>query len=163
MVAGTDAAEELLLVKLMVASPDGAGPDNVMVPFAPKPLVIVLGLTVNEEIVKGEPGVTVSTLWTLLLAEAVIMEVVVDVTAEFVRTRTRTLFIPDSMVAVLGTVAALVLLLERLMVLLPEGAAALATLITFAVELAPPATVDGSSVNEPRENDAGEVPVVFFM
>lgn len=46
--AGTDAAEELLLLRLMVASPDGAGPDSVMVPLAPKPLVTVLGLTVND-------------------------------------------------------------------------------------------------------------------
>jgi hypothetical protein len=37
----------LLLLRLMVASVDGAGPDNVMVPFAPKPLVMLVGLTVN--------------------------------------------------------------------------------------------------------------------
>lgn len=47
-VAGTDAAEELLLLRLMVASVDGAGPDSVTVPLAPKPLVTVVGLTVND-------------------------------------------------------------------------------------------------------------------
>jgi hypothetical protein len=38
----------LLLLRLMVASVEGAGPDNVMVPLAPKPLVTVVGLTVND-------------------------------------------------------------------------------------------------------------------
>jgi hypothetical protein len=47
-VAGTEAAEELLLLRLIVASPVGAGPDSVMVPFAPEPLVTVVGLTVND-------------------------------------------------------------------------------------------------------------------
>ena len=162
-VAGTDAAEGLLLLRLMVASVDGAGPDKVMVPFAPVPLVTAVGLTVNDEIVGGEPAVTVRVPCTLLLAEAVIVTLVDEVTPEFVRTRTRTLFIPDSMVAVLGTVAALVLPLDRLMVLLPAGATALATVITFAVELLPPAAVEGFSVKEPSENEAGDVPVVFFM
>ena len=106
---------------------------------------------------------TVRTALTLFLADAVIVEVVVEVTPEFVKTRTRTLFMPDSIVAVLGTVAAFALLLVRLMVSLPEGAAELATAITFAVALLPPATVEGVSVSEPRENDAGNVPVVFFL
>lgn len=70
---------------------------------------------------------------------------------------------PDSIVAVPGTVTAFVSLLERLMVWLPAGATALAAAITFAVELLPPATVEGVSVSEPSENDAGDVPVVFFM
>lgn len=97
---------------------------------------------------------TVRTPLTLFLTEAVIVEVVVEVTPEFVFTRTRTLFMPENIVAVLGTVAALVLLLARLTVALPEGAAELATAITFAVELLPPATVEGVSASEPRENDA---------
>ena len=107
--------------------------------------------------------VTVSTAFTLLLADAVIVEVVVEVTPEFVSTRTSTLFMPDSIVAVLGTVAAFVLLLDRLIVLLPDGATAFAAAITFAVELLPPATVEGVSASAPSENDAGDVPVVFFM
>jgi hypothetical protein len=107
--------------------------------------------------------VTVRTPLTLFLADAVTVEVVVEVTPEFVVTRTRTLFIPENIVAVLGTVAAFVLLLLRLMVWLPEGAAEFATAITFAVELLPPATVEGVSVSEPKENDDRDVPVVFFM
>ena len=70
---------------------------------------------------------------------------------------------PDSIVAVVGTVAAFVLLLDRLIVWLPEGATAFATAMTFAVELLPPATVEGVSVSEPSEKDAGDVPVVFFI
>src|SRR4029077_4627313 len=103
-----------------------------------------------------------STVLTLLLADAVIVDVVVEVTPEFVSTRTRVI-IPESIVAVPGRVAAFVSLLDRLMVLLPDGATAFAAAITFAVELLPPATVEGVSVSAPRENDAGDVPVVFFM
>jgi hypothetical protein len=162
-VAGTDAAAELLLLRLIVASVEGAGPDSVMVPLAPFPLITEVGLTVNVDIVGGVPAVTVSVPLTLLPAEAVIVTLVAEVTPEFVPTLTRTLFIPATMVAVDGTVAAPVLLLERLIVLLPLGATALATVITFAVELLPPATVEGLSVSDPREKDAGVVPVVFFM
>jgi hypothetical protein len=59
-VAGTDAAAELLLLRLIVASVEGAGPDSVMVPFAPFPLITEVGLTVKVDIVGGVPAVTVS-------------------------------------------------------------------------------------------------------
>jgi hypothetical protein len=102
--------------------------------------------------VPPEVGFTVRVALRLTeLYVAVIVVVVVVVTVLLV-TVALALVAPEGMVTVAGTVAAVVLLLERPTTAPPDGAGAVR--VTVACEVAPPVTDAGLSVIEESEGDA---------
>src|SRR6185369_9745960 len=142
-VAGTP-AEALLLVSAITAPPAGAAAVSVTVPVLPAPPTTVAGFSVTEA--NGEFTVRTPVVEAPLYV-AVMTTVVVVVTALLVTTNVAVVA-PAVTVTEAGTVAALVLLLVSVTTEPPAGAAVAS--ITVPVLPAPPITMAGLSVMEPK-------------
>jgi hypothetical protein len=144
--AGTWAADVLLLLRVTTAPAGGAAPLRVAVPVELLPPTTVPGDLLSEDKVAA---VTVRVALALPPSEAVIVEVAVDATPRVVTVKVAEVA-PAGTVTLAGTVAALVLLLVSVTEAPPVGAAALKA--TVPVELLPPTTLVGLS-----DTDATEV------
>jgi hypothetical protein len=127
----------LLLERVTTAPAGGAAPFSVTVPVALLPPTTELGVLVTED---NAAGLTVSVAVALTPRVAVIIDVVRDGTPKVVTVNVREV-LPARTVTLAGTVAAAVLLLERVTTAPPVGAALLR--VTVPLELFPPTTVVG--------------------
>ena len=153
--AGTLAAAVLLLDSVTCAPPDGAGPLKVTVPVEEFPPVTLAGLIVKEVRVGrgGGAGVTVSEADRVAPPKAPEILTVVDAATVLVLTVNIALVAPAATVTLAGTLAAAVLLLDRVTCAPPVGAGPLS--VTVPVDEFPPITLVGFSESEERETDAG--------
>ncbi len=148
--AGTVATEVLLLLSVTAVPPDGAGALSVTVPVEELPPFTLVGLRASEEIATPAAGVTVSVaVW---VTEPNVAEIVTATVAEtfFVVTVNEAVAAPAETVTLAGTVAALVLLLERVTTAPADGAGEFS--VTVPVEGDPPCTLGGSSASKVRLN-----------
>jgi hypothetical protein len=150
-VAGTVAAEVLLLVSVTAVPPAGAGPLKVTVPWEAEPPVTLVGLS-TRALAAGGVTVRVAVLVTPPLAADIVTVVEAD-TAVLVTVNVA-LVLPAVTVTVEGTVAADVLLLVSVTAVPPVGAGPLKVTVPWEVE--PPVTLAGLSV---RALTAGGVTV----
>jgi hypothetical protein len=145
-VDGTTATKLLLLDRLTTTPPLGAGPLSVTVPVAEFPPVTLVGLSVSEESVADlttSDAVRVTPLYEAeMLAE-------VDVPTGLVLTVNVALVAPAATVTLDGTIAALGLLLDRLITASPLGAGPLS--VTVPEADVPPVTLVGLNVSEESE------------
>ncbi len=147
--AGTVAVDVLLLERVTVAPPAGAGPLSVTVPVEGDPPVTLVGFSVSKESVGGACGSTVSEAVLVTPAYDAEMVTGVDAVTALVLTVNVALLAPAATVTLAGTVAVDVLLLERVTAAPPAGADPLS--VTVPVEVcAPPVTLVGFSVSEER-------------
>jgi len=137
--AGTCAADVLLLLNVTAAPPVGAAPLSVTVPVELLPPTTEVGDRVTED---KAAAVTVSVAFVLVPRVAVTTEVVVEATPNVVTVKVADV-LPAETVTLAGTLAAAVLLLVRLTETPPVGAAAFSR--TVPVELLPPTTLVGFS------------------
>ena len=148
---GTRATVVLLLERATCAPPAGAGPLRVTVPAEEFPPVTVVGFRESEESVDGggDAGVMVSE--ADLVAPLKVAEIVtaVDAATALVLTVKVALVAPAATVTVEGTLATVVLLLERATCAPPAGAGPVR--VTVPVEEFPPVTLVGLSESEERE------------
>ena len=152
--AGTRAAEVLLLDSATCAPPAGAGPLNVTVPVDEFPPTTLVGFNVNEEGVgAGEgTGVTVSEADTPTPPYAAEIATAVDALTTLVLTANVALVAPAATVTLAGVLATAVLLLDSITCAPPVGAGPLN--VTVPVEEFPPTTLFGLSVSDERESEA---------
>jgi len=147
MLAGTVAAEVLLLDRETTAPPLGAGPLSITVPVDGFPPLTLVGLTVSALRVGlgGGWGVTVSG--AVCVTPAYDAEIVtgVELATAIVVTCTVARVSPAATVMLAGTVAAEVLLLDRETTVPPLGAGPLS--ITVPVDGLPPLTLVGLTVS----------------
>lgn len=137
-VGGTCAAEVLLLASAMVAPPRGATAFRVMVAIEDWPPRTLLGFNDTDVI---EAGFTVSDAVLLTLSyEAVIVDVA-DAPTALVLTVNEAVVAPARTVTEAGTVATEVLLLERVTIVPPAGAALVS--VTVPLDELPPVTAVG--------------------
>jgi hypothetical protein len=153
--AGTVAALALELESVTAAPPAGAMPVSVAVPNEETPATTVPGLAV---IVESAAGITVSVaLCDTFRRVAPIDEVAVVPTPRAATVKVAVVA-PVATVTVAGTVAALVLLLDRLRTVPPTGAAPFN--VTVPVEVPPAATLAGESITlEGRPGSTVRAPV----
>lgn len=144
---GTCAAPALLLDNATTAPPDGAGPLRVTVPVDELPPSTEAGFM---EIETGWGALTVR-MAVCVVPSVAEMSADVFVATGLVTIAKLAVVWPATMVAVAGTCAAAVLLLERVSVTPPGGAGAL--IVTVPVEELPPITEDGARTTElaPKE------------
>jgi hypothetical protein len=135
---GTLAALVLLLARLTTTPPEGAGPLSETVPVALLPPVTSDGFIATKESLNGT---TVSTAVLLSPPYDAVIVTGVDELTGFVVTVNPAEFCPEGMVILLGTTAALVLLLVRLTTTPLEGAGPLRE--TVPVALLPPVALSG--------------------
>jgi hypothetical protein len=135
--AGTCAADVLLLLNVTTAPTAGAAPLRVTVPVELMPPTTEVGDRVTED---KDAAVTVSVAFMLVPRIAVTTEVVVEATPNVVTVKVADV-LPADTVTLAGTLAAAVLLLVRLTETPPVGAAAFSR--TVPVELLPPTTLVG--------------------
>ena len=156
---GTTATPVLLLVSVTTAPPVGAAAVNVTVPCDGVPPVTLVGLRVTPwRLAAGGSGVTVSVVVLLMaLYEAVSVTGVLAVTAA-VATANDALVAPAATVTLVGTVAALVLLLVSATTAPPDGAAA--DKVSVPVDAVPPTTDDGLTVTADNAAAAETAPAV---
>ena len=139
--AGTVAADVLLLVSVTAAPPAGAAPFKVTVPVDEVPPVTLVGLSVTLE---GVGALTVRfTDFVVPLSSAEMLTVALAVTGVVVIVNVA-LVAPAATVTLAGTVAADVLLLPSVTAAPPAGAAPFK--VTVPVEEVPPVTLVGLSV-----------------
>jgi len=137
--AGTCAADVLLLLSVTTAPAGGAAPLRVTVPVELLPPTTEVGDRVTED---KDADATVSVAFVLVPRVAVTTEVVVEATPNVVTVKVADV-LPAETVTLAGTLAAAVLLLVRLTETPPVGAAAFSR--TVPVELLPPTTLVGFS------------------
>jgi hypothetical protein len=141
-VAGTLAAA-LLSCKLITAPPDGAGPLRITVPVELFPPVTVVGLSVTEETSKG---LTVNAAVMVALNVADMVTTAGEETTLELTVKVAVVALAAT-VTLLGTVAAAVLLLDKVTTVPPVGAGPFR--VTVPVELVlPPVTVVGLSARD---------------
>jgi hypothetical protein len=154
--AGTVAAAVLLLDKLTTTPPAGAAPVSLTVAVDVFPPVTVVGFSV---IVESAAGLTVrAAVFVTSPYTAEMVDVLAAITALLV-TANVAVVAPAATVTFAGTVDAAVLLLDRVTTAPPTGAAAVSE--TLAVDVAPPVTVVGFSVN-PASTGADVPPTLNF-
>ena len=141
--AGTVAADVLLLVRVTAAPPAGAAPLNVTVPVEEAPPVTLDGLNERPEGI-GALTVKVADL-VVPLNSPEMLDVVLAATGVVVTVNVP-LVAPAATVTLAGTVAAAVLLLPSVTTAPPVGAALLN--VTVPVEEAPPVTLAGLTDTE---------------
>jgi len=126
--AGPRAAPVLLLESDTTAPPDGAAPLNVTVPVDDcVPPVTLVGFSVNEDSVTGggAAGFTVSVAVLVVPAYAALIVTAVEAVTALVLTVKLAVVAPAATVTLVGTRAAVVLLLESATIAPPDGAALL--------------------------------------
>ena len=155
--AGTCAADVLLLLKVTTAPTVGAAPLRVTVPVELLPPTTEVGDRVTED---KDAAVTVSVAFVLVPRVAVTTEVVVEATPNVVTVKVADV-LPADTVTLAGTLAAAVLLLVRLTETPPVGAAAFSR--TVPVELLPPTTLVGFSDTEDTLIAGFTVSVAFAL
>ena len=143
-VAGTCAADVLLLLSVTTAPVGGAAPLRVTVPVELLPPTTEVGDLLTED---NDDAVTVRVALALVPRVAVMTEVVVEDTPRVVTVKVADV-LPASTVTLAGTLPAVVLLLLSDTEVPPVGAATLS--LTVPVELLPPTTLVGLSVTEDR-------------
>jgi hypothetical protein len=150
---GTAATEVLLLLRVTVAPPVGAGPLSVTVPVELFPPLTEVGLSVSEESVTAAVGVTVRD--AVLVAPLSVAEMVTDCVevTMWVETENVALVEPAGTVTLEGKVATEVLPLLRATSAPPLGAALVR--VTVPWEVLPPTTLVGLRV---REDSVGPEP-----
>jgi len=141
-VAGTWAADMLLLETVTTAPPVGALPLRVTVPVELLPPTTEVGDLLSED---SDAAVTVIVAFVLTPRVAVMTDVVVEATARVVTVKVAEV-LPARTVTLAGVVAAAVLLLFSVTTAPLVGAAAVRT--TVPVELLPPTTLVGFSDTE---------------
>ena len=143
--AGTVAAAGLLLDRVTLVPPLGAAFVNVTVAVEELPPITVAGFNVSPDAAaEVEDVCTVNEAVMVAPAVAEIVTVVVAVTA-LVLTLKVAVVEPAATVTLVGTVAAAALLLDRVTLVPPLGAAFVS--VTVAVEELPPITVTGLNVS----------------
>jgi len=142
--AGTCAADVLLLLNVTTAPAVGAAPLRVTVPVELLPPTTEVGDRVTED---KDAAVTVSVAFVLIPRVAVTTEVVVEATPNVVTVKVADV-LPADTVTLAGTLAAAVLLLVRLTETPPTGAAPVR--VTVPVEGLPPVTLVGFKETEDR-------------
>lgn len=144
--AGSVAADVLLLVRETLAPPDGAALVSLTVPFELVPPVTVVGLTATDDNeAAGGGGDTVNTALRLAPPDEPLIVTGVDPVTDVVPTANVAVVAPAATVTLAGTVAAAVLLLPSDTLAPPDGAALVS--VTVPRELLPPTTVDGLSAS----------------
>lgn len=149
-VAGTVATAVLLLERETMTPPLGAGALSATLPVEEDPPVTLSGLSESEVRVGpgGGCGVTVrDAVWVTPAKDAEMMTEVEAVTGKVVTLKTA-VAAPAGTVTLAGTVATVVLLLERATMAPPVGAGALN--VRLPVEGDPPLTLVGFNLNEER-------------
>jgi large repetitive protein len=150
--AGTAAAGSVL-DSVAVNPPEGAAPVSVTVPCDAAPPVTLAGLTATDDNEAGGGGsVTVSTALRLAPPNAPLIVAEVDAATGTVLTVKVAFVAPAATVMLAGAVAAVVLLLVRVTIAPPDGAAL--DSVTVPCELLPPTTVAGLTVSD--DNAAGD-------
>lgn len=147
--AGTVAIAVLLLDRVTLLPPEGAGPSSVTVPVEVAPPVTEVGLRLSEAMFGG----STSSLTVRLMPPklAVIVERVFDALVVNVVMVNVALLVPASTVTLAGTVAAAVLLLVRVTT---RSTATMPVKVTVPVALLPPITGFGVAVTD--DNVAAE-------
>ncbi len=141
--AGTVAAEVLLLARVTNVPPLGAGPPSVTVPCEMLPPRTVLGFSVTDEApVRGK---TVSEVVVVTPPKPAEIVTGVDVVTALVVTVNVALVDPAGTMTLAGTVAAEVLLLDSVTAAPPDGAAPLR--VTVPCDVPPPTTLLGLNVS----------------
>jgi hypothetical protein len=137
--AGTAAASVLLLDRVTTTPPAGAAALSVTVPVDVLPPGTLVGWRLSD--VSVVAGVTVSCADRVAPSAPPEIVTMVDVVTGLVATINVAVVLPAGTVTPLGTVAAAVLLLDRVTVTPPAGAAALS--VTVPVDAPPPSTLVG--------------------
>lgn len=161
--AGTCTAAVLLLVSEIVAPPVGAAPLRVTVPVDEFPPVTLVGFSVTDDNDTEAPGFTVSVALLEPLLYVPVIVTLVTLATELVVTVNVAVVDPAATLTLIGTCAAVVLLLVRETLAPPVGAAPLS--VTVPVDELPPVTLVGLSVTDDNEmDDAGfTVSVAVFV
>ena len=155
--AGTCAADVLLLPNVTTAPTDGAAPLRVTVPVELLPPTTGLGDLLTED---NDAAVIVSVALVLPPRVAVMTEVAVEATPRVVTVKVADV-LPAATVTLAGTVAAAVLLLLSVTETPPAGAAAFSR--TVPVELLPPTTLVGLSDTDDTFSAGFTVSVVLAL
>src|SRR5216117_4134702 len=152
--AGTLATVVVLLDSVTIAPPVGAAVVNVTVPVLAAPPTTLVGLTVTEDkLAGGGGGLTVST--AVREAPPKVPEIVTGVatvTAVVVMEKFA-LSAPAATVTLAGTLATVALVLDKVTMAPPVGAAAVN--VTVPVLPVPPTTLAGLTVTEDKVGAAG--------
>lgn len=143
---GTEAAAALLLCRATAAPPVGAGPVSVTVPVEFVPPTTEVGFSDSAESVAGLTVSVAPACMPLNVPE--MFTVLVAATAEVVTVNVA-VTLPAATIALAGTCATLVLLVDIATARPPAGAAPLK--VTVPVDELPPTRVVGFSVTEVRE------------
>jgi hypothetical protein len=154
--AGTVAAAVLLLDRVTTAPPAGAAALSVTAPVDVLPPRTLIGVRLSDVSV-GVAGVTVSCADRV--AKPPLPEIVtaVAVGTELVATTKVAVVLPAGTVKLPGTVATAMLLLDRVTIAPPAGAATLS--VTVPVDVPPPPTLVGRRLIDIRSGIPGVVQV----